>query len=133
MAGSPQRAENSPPPEAPPPHQEKLETWKEIAAYLRRAVRTVRRWEREEGLPVHRHLHKKLGTVYAYKSQVDAWWASRRAHLEAQPEEAEEAPRRRGVWLAAGAVGAVLLLAAGYLFWRQMAPAPPPASTIRNS
>src|SRR5262245_4272003 len=41
----------------------RLESWKEIAAYFRRTVRTVRRWE-GEGLPVHRHLHKRLGSVY---------------------------------------------------------------------
>lgn len=57
---------------------ERLESWKEIAAYLRRGVRTVRRWEKEEGLPVHRHLHKKLGTVYAYKPEIDVWWSTRR-------------------------------------------------------
>jgi non-specific serine/threonine protein kinase len=52
---------------------ERLESWKEIAAYLNRGVRTVRRWETEEGLPVHRHVHRTLGSVYAYKSEIDAW------------------------------------------------------------
>jgi len=33
----------------------------------------VRRWEREEGLPVHRHVHRVLGSVYAYKSEIDVW------------------------------------------------------------
>lgn len=50
-----------------------LESWKEIAAYLQRQVRTVRRWEKEEGLPVHRHAHKVRGSVYAYPSELDAW------------------------------------------------------------
>jgi hypothetical protein len=31
-----------------------LESWKQIAAYLDRSERTVRRWEASEGLPVHR-------------------------------------------------------------------------------
>jgi hypothetical protein len=35
----------------------RLESWKEIATYLNRHVTTVRRWERREGLPVHRHMH----------------------------------------------------------------------------
>jgi len=39
--------------------------------------RTVQRWEREEHLPVHRLQHDKLGSVYAYRSELDAWWASR--------------------------------------------------------
>ena len=54
-----------------------LESWKEIAAYLNRGVRTVRRWETEEGLPVHRHVHRTLGSVYAYKSEIDAWRETR--------------------------------------------------------
>ena len=60
-----------------PPHQDesagRLDSWKEIATYLRRQVRTVNLWERAEGLPVHRHLHLKRGTVYAYKSELDEW------------------------------------------------------------
>jgi TolB-like protein len=53
--------------------EDRLDSWKEIAAYLRRGVRTVRRWEREEGLPVHRHVHRVLGSVYAFKSEIDTW------------------------------------------------------------
>jgi hypothetical protein len=57
--------------------QDRLDSWKEIAAYLTRGVRTVRRWEREEGLPVHRHVHRVLGSVYAYKSEIEAWRQAR--------------------------------------------------------
>lgn len=53
--------------------ENRLDSWKEIAAYLNRGVRTVRRWEREEGLPVHRHVHRVLGSVYAYKSEIESW------------------------------------------------------------
>lgn len=63
---------------------DRLDSWKEIAAYLRRGARTVQRWEREEGLPVHRLKHDKLGSVYAYKMELDAWWAGRRADLESE-------------------------------------------------
>ena len=56
---------------------DRLESWKEIAAYLNRGVRTVRRWETEEGLPVHRHVHRTLGSVYAYKSEIDVWRQTR--------------------------------------------------------
>ena len=59
--------------------EDRLETWKQIAAYLNRGVRTVRRWETEEGLPVHRHMHRTLGSVYAYKSELDAWRDNRPA------------------------------------------------------
>src|SRR5262249_9001143 len=53
--------------------KEKLDSWKEIAAYLGREVRTVQRWEKQEALPVHRHHHYKLGSVYAYRSELEAW------------------------------------------------------------
>ena len=55
----------------------RLESWKEIAAYLGRDVTTVRRWERREGLPVSRILHSKIGSVYAYTTELDAWRDSR--------------------------------------------------------
>jgi len=51
----------------------RLESWGEIAAYLKRDVRTVQRWERDEGLPVHRHQHKDRGTVYAFTGEIDRW------------------------------------------------------------
>ena len=64
---------------------DRLDSWKEIAAYLKRGVRTVRRWEREEGLPVHRHVHRVLGSVYAYKSEIESWrqTGQRRRHAVA--------------------------------------------------
>jgi Tol biopolymer transport system component len=52
---------------------DRLESWKEIASYLGRDVRTVQRWERNGGLPVHRLQHDKLGSIYAYRSELDAW------------------------------------------------------------
>ena len=51
----------------------RLESWKEIAAYLGRDVTTVRRWEKREGLPVYRLYHSRLGSVYAYTTKLDAW------------------------------------------------------------
>ncbi|MGA9768966.1 MAG: hypothetical protein WBV94_07995 [Blastocatellia bacterium] len=56
---------------------DRLDSWKEIATYLGRQVRTVQRWEKQEELPVHRHQHDKFSTVYAYKSELDAWLSSR--------------------------------------------------------
>jgi TolB-like protein/Tfp pilus assembly protein PilF len=51
----------------------RLESWKEIATYLGRDVTTVRRWEKRERLPVRRLQHKRLGSVYAYTGELDAW------------------------------------------------------------
>lgn len=58
-------------------HGRRLESWKEIAAYLRRDVTTVRRWEKREGLPVRRLHHSRLGSVYAYTAELDAWRSER--------------------------------------------------------
>src|SRR5437868_15512456 len=52
---------------------ERLDTWKEIATYLRREVRTVQLWEKKEGLPIHRHFHQQLGSVYAFRTEIDRW------------------------------------------------------------
>ena len=59
------------------PTPDRLDSWKEIAAYLKRDVTTVQRWEKREGLPVHRHLHDKMGSVYAFRAEVDSWASSR--------------------------------------------------------
>ena len=59
------------------PPQDRLDSWKEIAAYLRRGERTVRRWEQTEGLPVYRHSHQKQATVYAFRSEIDSWLENR--------------------------------------------------------
>ena len=91
-----------------------LDSWKEIAAYLHRGVRTVKRWEKEEGLPVHRHLHRRLGSVYAYKAEVDEWLTTRGTQLAAEEADANvpsQAPTvRRTLPLAAGVAGLLLVL-----------------------
>jgi TolB-like protein/Tfp pilus assembly protein PilF len=56
---------------------DRLDSWKEIAAFLRRDVRTVQRWEKKEGLPVHRHQHEKLGSVYAFRDELTQWFNTR--------------------------------------------------------
>jgi len=55
------------------PDTDRLDSWKEIANYLRREVRTVQLWEKKEGLPVHRHFHKQLGSVFALRSEIESW------------------------------------------------------------
>ena len=50
-----------------------LSTWKEIAAHLGKGVRTVQRWERELGLPIHRPLPGKKHIVIAYPDELDRW------------------------------------------------------------
>lgn len=72
-------------PEGSPLHDRRLDSWKEIADYLAREVRTVQRWEQTERLPVHRHEHLKKSTVYAYTSELDDWMKQR------QPKDDPEA------------------------------------------
>ena len=72
------------------PAADRLDSWKQIAGYLQRGIRTVRRWEREEGLPVHRHVHRVQGTVYAYRSEIDAWQLRQR-HAQLTSESAAPA------------------------------------------
>ena len=69
-------AAGGPPPKAAG-ERSRLDSWKEIAAYLGRGIRTVQRWEREEGLPVHRLAHAERGTVFADPTELTKWWQSR--------------------------------------------------------
>lgn len=71
---------------------DRLDSWKEIAAYLRRGIRTVQRWEREEGLPVHRLAHAKRGSIYAQRDELSAWWDSRRQELSTPTPPADRGP-----------------------------------------
>jgi Tol biopolymer transport system component len=120
----------------------RLDSWKSIAAHLNREVRTAQRWEKSEGLPVHRLHHNKRGSVYAYIHELDAWWESRKAALtgvavEPEPGEPRPEPRKTEVaaaaaradaeetaaapelerrWLAMGS-GAALIAAVAALIW----------------
>ena len=73
----------------PPPNETRLESWGEIASYLRSDVRTVQRWESTSELPVRRSHVGKISSVYAYRSELDKW------HLERQPAvEHTERPKK---------------------------------------
>jgi hypothetical protein len=50
-----------------------LNSWKEIAAYLGRGVRTVQRWEHDAALPVHRPKGKDRSAVLALTNELDEW------------------------------------------------------------
>jgi len=104
---------------APPPGSRqssaegRLDSWKEIASYLRREVRTVQRWEKSANLPVHRLQIEKQSVVYAYKSELDAWYTERRPHLESDSEQKDTPTlieRLRQPWIAAAVAAAALIL-----------------------
>ncbi len=84
---------DKPSPGTPPPIrplEDRLDSWKEIAAYLNRDVTTVQRWEKREGMPVHRHVHDRMGSVYASRVELDAWALGR--NLRAAQENENDAP-----------------------------------------
>ena len=113
------------------PALDQLDSWKAIAAYLKRDVTTVQRWEKREGMPVHRHLHDRMGSVYAFSSELDAWVRSRKLPLEEEEKGIRaERPADGGVdaqptgtsrarlWLALGGVAGLALIAISYVMLR---------------
>src|SRR5260221_13896906 len=60
------------------PLEDRLDSWKETAARLNRGVTTVQRWEKREAMPVHRHVHERIGSVYAFPMEFDAWARGRK-------------------------------------------------------
>jgi len=132
-------------PSAKPP-EDRLDSWKEIAAYLNRDVTTVQRWEKREGMPVHRHLHDRIGSVYAYRAELEEWCRTRHpaSSLENEaaplPQEAQPAALKKSlVWplilipalaVAALAIGLFVWLQQIEYFWRSpVADAQPQAVT----
>jgi TolB-like protein len=117
------------------PAERRLDSWKEIALYLQRDVTTVQRWEKQEGMPVHRHLHQKRGSVYVLTSELDAWRQSRKLRFEeeeeqdpaletpAHPDVQQTAvpPGRRWFVVSSAAVVLAVLLALAYVASRSRA------------
>ena len=111
--------------------ESRLDSWKEIAAYLGRDVTTVQRWEKREGMPVHRHLHDKRGSVYAVPAELDSWRDSRKLRLEQEepeiapdsappppPVTARRAPARLHLWLALAGLAVLAALAIAFFMAR---------------
>lgn len=105
-------------------HERPLNSWKSIANHLQRDVRTVQRWERDEGLPVYRHEHKKQATVYAYASEIDAWRNDRMRPEASPPERPSSRTGRTWLVLAATAVS-LAVFAWWYLATQPVAPDSP--------
>jgi tetratricopeptide (TPR) repeat protein len=69
----------------------RLDSWKEIAAFFDRDQRTVRRWEKERDLPVHRMPGKTGGSVYAFSDELSLWLKKTPNSEDARVEEAPQA------------------------------------------
>ena len=106
-------------PESTAPDEKPLQSWKEIAAYLDRDVRTARRWEKEAGLPVRRHRQVGKSSVYAYPSEVNAW---RSARMPRGSEATSASPlwKHPAVAMAAG----VALVLGGLVLFHERMPTP---------
>jgi eukaryotic-like serine/threonine-protein kinase len=107
-------------------HGTRLDSWKEIAAYLNRDIRTAQRWEKFEGLPVHRHRHDERGTAYAFSGEIERWLdaRTRRSRTTAagtQPLEGNGAaaanPRNRRSAILIGGIMMVTLGSAAFARW----------------
>ena len=111
-----------------PASNDRLHSWKEIAAYLKRDVTTVRRWEKREGLPVHRHLHDRRDSVYAFPAELDGWLEGRR---NTAPVAAE--PRGRA-WPGTSislAIAAVVVMSGALVAVTYLRTSPPDTGAVR--
>ncbi len=113
-------------PQGAPTSPSVLNSWKEIAAYLGRDVRTVMRWEQTRGLPVHRLPGEAKSAVFAVKSEIDGWRRGRKLTLLDVPEQSDSempavepaAPHRRPR-VAVLALGCLLVAGTGAaVAWR---------------
>ena len=83
--------------------------------HLEREVRTVQGWEKNEGLPIHRHQHSKQGSVYAFKSELDAWREARKISADAPTF------RKPAAWVIVAAICVVIAAISGYFVWKNRA------------
>jgi hypothetical protein len=98
--------------------QDRLESWKEIAAYFGRDTRTVQRWEEAECLPIHRQQHKKTSSVYAFKSELELWRIERDGRGNLQPAVTHFAPLSNNSSATTYIVSALGILAVGLFLFR---------------
>ncbi len=81
----------------PQPITQRLDSWKEIATYLGRDLRTVRRWEKEKGLPVHRVPGGERQAVFAYATEIDGWLLRTDTQSPQPPQNGNAAPNPAGL------------------------------------
>jgi tetratricopeptide (TPR) repeat protein len=96
--------------------KEILDSWKEIAFYLRRSERTCRRWEKEFGLPIYRMDGSPRASVFAYKEEL-ARWLDEMLHEEKIPSRKTFLLSRKNLFIILGLAIISLSILAG-VFWR---------------
>lgn len=86
-------------------NKKRLDSWKSIAVFLGRSLRTVQRWHECNGLPVH-HFGGHKGSVFAYEEEINQWFLNVSAGscaVEARVEETLESGKRSSCQLTATA------------------------------
>jgi tetratricopeptide (TPR) repeat protein len=75
----------------------RLDSWKEIAAFLGRAERTVKRWEAERGMPVHRVPGSERGAVFAYDEELHEWLRGSQPAVESDDSSDQNSSQAPGI------------------------------------
>ncbi len=62
---------------------DRLDSWKEIAFYVNREIRTCQRWEKKLHFPVYRIDNESSNSkVFTYKSEIDLWFKNKTKKIE---------------------------------------------------
>jgi tetratricopeptide (TPR) repeat protein/predicted DNA-binding transcriptional regulator AlpA len=118
--------------------QRRLTSWKEIATYVGRNERTVKRWEASRGFPVRRVAGASRGSVFAYADEIEAWMHGHAASADVtkpsliapEPEQKSDAPSRRvafPVFLLMVAIAVIALV-----YFGRIAPSPAPPAVLHT-
>lgn len=100
---------------------DQIRGWKSIGGYFGRDRTTAMRWARDRGLPVRRMPGGQRATVYALKSELDAWLIGQGEDQDLvvlPPEEAAPLPGRSRRWMIAAAAVPVVAVGVGVVLWR---------------
>jgi tetratricopeptide (TPR) repeat protein len=122
---------------------QRLDSWKEIAAFFGRDERTVKRWEKERGLPIHRLPGTARSPVFAYPEELLQWSGAPGAADATEPEAQVEPapppepasavhPRKRSIiwWIVP--LTAVLVGIVALLVWRELQTSARPRAHVPN-
>jgi hypothetical protein len=93
-----------------------LDSWKEIAGFLQRDIKTCQRWEKERGLPVHRLDGLKRSRVSANPEELAAW--RQKNDIVASAKGADAPPDRKSAITRFVVIGimAIIFIAAALHF-----------------
>lgn len=104
-----------------------LESWKDIAEYLKRSERTLRRWEGELGLPIHRLDGTPSARVFAYADELDLWMAEKLNRVRNEARISTSIHRRWIKWILVSSSAVAGLAVIAVLIWQVFSNTPTPA------